>query len=395
MAGMKRFRPILLLFATAAACWTATVAPARDVAPDDSPEALFQSGMSRYNGGDYEGSLEFLSELIKVFGREPELRERMDLAMFAKACALYNLERHEDAVKAFEQLLKEFPKTKYADEAVYRIALCDQQLDDLSAAIAAFQRLLRDYPSSPFAEDSAFQIGFCHLSLEDNAAAAAAFADFQERFPNSRLAPQAAAYRARALFDDDKPLDAIAVLRESEARPRPWSVVTFCNFLAFEIGDALFDEGEYDDALTAYRRVKTRKAILRNLRDELSALEAEKAALDRRPVSAQTMSAQFRAARYLSREIAQHRDLLSQLEAMPDYDEGLYHRIGRCYFNTDRYWPARVAFARVVGIATDPDVKEAAHFDLILCISRLRRFDDLLVEADAYLSTYDPKGQWE
>ena len=395
MGAMKRIRQTFLILAAAAALLAVPAAPARDVAPDDSPEALYQTGMSRYNTGDYETSLEFLSELIRVFGREPELRERIDLAMFAKACALYNLERPEEAQKAFEALLKEFPKTKYADEAVYRIALCCQQTDDLGGAIDAFRRLLREYPSSAFAEDAAFQIGFCHLSQEEHAEAAEAFGEFLGRYPGSRLAPQAGAYRARALFDDGRAMDAIEALKESEARPRPWSVVTFSNFLAFEIGDSLFDDSEYDAALTAYRRVKTRKAILRNLQNELAAREAEKAALDKRPVTPQTMSAHFRAARRLERDIAEHRDLLAQLEGMPDYDEGLFHRIGRCYFNTDRYWPARVAFARVVGVAQDPDIKEAAHFDLILSISRLRRFDDLLVEADAYLSTYDPKGQWE
>ncbi|HOU22587.1 MAG TPA: hypothetical protein PKX16_10250, partial [Kiritimatiellia bacterium] len=82
-------------------------------------------------------------------------------------------------------------------------------------------------------------------------------------------------------------------------------------------------------------------------------------------------------------------------EALPDYDANLYHRIGRCFFNTDRFWEARAAFIRVVAIAQDETVREAGHFDLILAISRLRRFDDLVLEADRYLATYDPAGKWE
>ena len=39
--------------------------------------------------------------------------------------------------------------------------------------------------------------------------------------------------------------------------------------------------------------------------------------------------------------------------------------------------------------------EEAGHFDLILAVSRLRRFDDLVIEADHYLSTYDTEGKWE
>jgi hypothetical protein len=85
----------------------------------------------------------------------------------------------------------------------------------------------------------------------------------------------------------------------------------------------------------------------------------------------------------------------AKLEALPDYDANLYHRIGRCFFNTDRFWEARTAFTRVVAIAQDEAVREAGHFDLILAVSRLRRFDDLVIEADHYLSTYDPTGKWE
>ena len=49
----------------------------------------------------------------------------------------------------------------------------------------------------------------------------------------------------------------------------------------------------------------------------------------------------------------------------------------------------------MVAIAQDEAVREAGHFDLILAISRLRRFTDLTIEADHYLATYDTTGKWE
>ena len=90
-------------------------------APDDSPAALFQSGMSRFVSGDYENSVQYLEQLVKVFGKEPELRTQIDLAMYARACALYNLSRWADAIKAFEEYSTQFPESKFADEAIFRI----------------------------------------------------------------------------------------------------------------------------------------------------------------------------------------------------------------------------------------------------------------------------------
>ena len=238
-------------------------AAAQEEAPDDSPQALYQSGMSRFLAGDFANSVEFLEELVKVFGKEPELQTQIDLAMYARACALYNLERHADSIKAFDEYIAQFPESKFADEAQFRIGSAQQQLEEYELAIAAYQKLRSTYPRSAFSEDALYQTAICRLIQEQSALAAAAFQDFMQLYPDSLLWGQAGAFRARALFDDGKAADAIGVLEEIEKRPRTWSVITYCNFLAFEIGDFMFDDTEYELALKAYRRVKPRVALLR------------------------------------------------------------------------------------------------------------------------------------
>jgi tetratricopeptide (TPR) repeat protein len=215
-------------------------------------------------------------------------------------------------------------------------------------------------------------------------------------YPDSLLWSQAGAFCARALFDNGKGTEAIALLETLEKHPRSWSVVSYCNFLAFEIGDFMFDDTEYEQALKAYRRVKTRKALLSHQQSYVQTLEARLAALQSaRPSSTRDIRSRFQEERRLAGDLAQAKEMSAKLEALPDYDANLYHRIGRCFFNTDSYWEARAAFTRVVAIAQDEAVREAGHFDLILAISRLRRFDDLVIEADHYLSAYDPEGKWE
>ena len=370
-------------------------AAAQEEAPDDSPQALYQSGMSRFIAGDFANSVEFLEELVKVFGKEPELQTQIDLAMYARACALYNLKQHTNTIKAFDEYIAQFPESKFADEALFRIGSAQHQLEEYELAIAAYQKLRSTYPRSAFSEDALYQIAICRLIQEQSALAAAAFQDFMQLYPDSLLWGQAGAFRARALFDDGKAADAIGVLEELEKRPRTWSVITYCNFLAFEIGDFMFDDTEYELALKAYRRVKPRVALLRHQQNHLATLEARLAAIQNARPSARDIRSRFQEERRIASELAQAREMAAKLEGLPDYDANLYHRIGRCFFNTDRYWEARVAFTRVVAIATDEKVREAGHFDLILAVSRLRRFEDLLIEADHYLATYDAAGKWE
>ena len=364
-------------------------------APDDSPEALYQSGMSRFLAGDYEHSVEYLQQLVKVFGKEPELRTQIDLAMYAGACALFNLGRSAEAIKAFEEYVAQFPESKFADEALFRIGSAQQQLEEYELAVAAYQKLRSTFPRSAYSEDAMFQIGICRLIQEQSALASAAFRDFMQLYPDSPLWTQAGAFCARATFDEGKGPEAIALLETIEKRPRSWSVITYCNFLAFEIGDFMFDDTEYDQALKAYRRVKTRRALMGHMQNYVRSLEAQLAAVQNARPNPRDIRSRFQEERRVAADLAQAKEMAGKLEALPDYDANLYHRIGRCFFNTDRYWEARTAFTRVVAIAQDEAVREAGHFDLILAISRLRRFDDLVIEADHYLSTYDPEGKWE
>ena len=395
MRGANKRRLFFLATACATALLAVPVQAQEEQAPDDSPEALYQSGMSRFVAGDYEHSVEFLEQLVKVFGKEPELRTQIDLAMYARACALFNLGRSADAIKAFEEYIAQFPESKFADEAMFRIGSAQQQLEEYDAAVAAYQKLQSTYPRSAYSEDAMFQVGICRLIQEQSALAAAAFKDFMQLYPDSPLWTQAGAFCARATFDDGKGSEAIALLEQIEKRPRTWSVITYCNFLAFEIGDFMFDDTEYEQALKAYRRVKTRKALMGHMQTYVRTLEAQLAAIQNARIDTQNLRSRFQEERRLSSDLAQAKEMAGKLEALPDYDANLYHRIGRCFFNTDRYWEARAAFTRVVAIAQDETVREAGHFDLILAISRLRRFDDLVIEADHYLSTYDPEGKWE
>lgn len=385
-------RAVLAILAVSS--FAALPAAAQD-APDDSPEALYQSGMSSFMRNDYERSVEFLDQLVKVFGREPELRTQLDLAMYARACAYYNLQKYEDAIKAFGEYIAQYPESKFADEAHFRIASAHQSLEEYPQAVSAYQTVRSKFPRSPYAEDALYQIGLCHLLEENNPKAAETFKQFMALYPKSPFAGQAGAFAARALFDNDQAAEAVAMLESVEKLQRSWSVVSYCNFLAFEIGDYAYDETDYDLALKAYRRVKPKSAILRHLQSYVAQLDSSVSALRDRPVSPSNFNAHYKELSRLQNELDQARKMLDKLSSLPDYDANLYHRIGRCFFNTDRFWEARTAFQRVVASATDPAVKEAAHFDLILCISHLRRYRDLLVEADSYLATYDSEGKWE
>jgi tetratricopeptide (TPR) repeat protein len=360
-------------------------------AQSDAPDNLYRNGIQHFTSGNYAEAARFFDELLRFFGKEPSLQEQMEGVYYAYGCALYNVGKFAEAIETFKQYADRYPKAKYRDEALYRTAAAHQNLNALDSAIEAYRQLLSAYPASAFAEDAAYQIGMCRLLQNRSADAVQAFREFMKACSASENWGAAGAFAARALFDLGKPAEALAQLQEIEKRPLPWSVVTYANLLAFEIGDTAYDNTDYELALRAYRRVKTRRLLLRKQREAVQTLKAEFEALQKEQSTPGGLSQRFQRERRLSAAVAQAEEMLRKLESLPDYDASLFHRIGRCFFNVDRYWEARIAFQRVAEEAADEALREAAHFDLILSISRLRRFDELIAEADRYLDRYEPE----
>ncbi|OGV46420.1 MAG: hypothetical protein A2X46_09065 [Lentisphaerae bacterium GWF2_57_35] len=358
-------------------------------AQDDSPDTIYRNGIGRFSEGNYAESARLFQELLSKFGQEPALQTEMEGVYYALGCSLYNLGKYPEAVEVYRSYLTRFPTARYRDEAMFRIGTAQQAQEAYDAAIEAYRQLTDQMPNSPYAEDAAFQVGACCLLKTDYDKAAAAFGAFCTAYPASELTGQALLFMSRAYYEGgklDKAVDALAVL---EGRGRRLSNIVYANFLAFEIGDAAYDDTNYELALRAYRRVQTRESLLRLQRRLVGELQTALETFLTGRIDSQAVAERFRKERRLAGDLDQAQSLLQKLETIPDYDAGLFHRIGRCFFNTDRYWEACVAFTRVVKEARDEALREAAHFDLIMVLSRMRRFEDLIGESDRYLARYE------
>jgi len=355
----------------------------------DAPDTLYRRGMGAFSEGNYAQAILAFQELIERFGGEKEMRSDLEKVYYALGCSLYNEMDQQGAITAFDQYVKAYPDARFKDEALFRIGAAHQALQAYEAAIEAYMRLLTELPKSSFAEDAAFQVGICYVGNDDHEKAVQVFQEFTAAYPDSPLFGQAAVILARALFENEKWEAALEALDMMEGQAQGFDQITQANFLAMEIGDMAFDETDYDMALRAYRRVRTRESLMRIQRRVTALYRKELAALLKGQVSgAEAVQAQFRQKNRLKMSLTRAEKVMKKLETMPGYDASLFHRIGRCFFNSDRYWEARVAFTRVVAVAKDKNTREAAQFDLALVLSRQRRFENLIEVANAYLKEF-------
>ena len=355
---------------------------------DDSPEGLYRNGIQRFTAGKHAEAIPYFAQLIEVFGREPSLQVEIENAYYGLGCSYYNTGEYPECVAAFTKMIELFPKARTIDEAYFRMAAAHQMQDNYEEAIKAYQMVTGTFPNSPFAEDSAFYTALAYMATDQSAEAVKAFEVFVTSFPRSDLVPQAMVFMARSYFQGGDYIKALETLEKVGDRTRSLDHIVYANFLAMEIGDVAFDETEYHTALRAFRRVRTNQSMITFQKKLVAAAERMLEESRRATVPPTELARHFRNERRIVASVSTLKQALEKLESTPDYDASLFHRIGRCFYSIDRYWEAYTAYKRVVTEAKDPILQEACHFDLVLVLNRLRRFGELIEEADRYLAAY-------
>jgi|GEM_PF-1111927 outer membrane assembly lipoprotein YfiO len=135
--------------------------------------------------------------------------------LFGLARSLQDKEDYEQAAKTLERLVKDYPKGRHAEEALYRLGLLyANNLHDYKKAIASYQRLIENFPNSNRLAQAYFMIGYHYANdIKDLERARQAYTTFLEKFPNHELVPSVQ-FELKYLGKDISELD---IFREGES----------------------------------------------------------------------------------------------------------------------------------------------------------------------------------
>jgi TolA-binding protein len=102
--------------------------------------------------------------------------------LFERAGKALSDKRYDDAIQAYDQLLKEFPDdARYVKAALYNWGLAYQGKKDWVAAIARFKELADRYPATSDAKDALFQMGASYAEAGNWPTSATIFAQILDR----------------------------------------------------------------------------------------------------------------------------------------------------------------------------------------------------------------------
>jgi tol-pal system protein YbgF len=110
---------------------------------------------------------------------------------YDSALSAYRAGDYQGAVSGFEAFLKRYPRDPLAPNAQYWVGDAWFNLRDFKAAAAAQQALVTSYPDSPKVPDALLNLSSAQLAMGDDAAAKKTLQDLVARFPQTDAADKA------------------------------------------------------------------------------------------------------------------------------------------------------------------------------------------------------------
>lgn len=110
---------------------------------------------------------------------------------YSKAFALLKEGRYPQSITAFENFIKQYPQSKYSDNAQYWLAEANYVSRDYKKALEEFQRLIARFPESTKIPGARLKTGYVYFELKNWSAARDSLQQVIKLFPDTSVAKKA------------------------------------------------------------------------------------------------------------------------------------------------------------------------------------------------------------
>ena len=153
----------------------------------DSTQTLFTDALNRL--GDCLFSSRQFDDAVATYERAIRLGNyATDYALFQQGYALGLLHRYPEKIQKMGQLSSRYPRSDYADDALYETARAHLQLDQNEEAIKMYTRILGQYPNSNKAAKAALELSMTYRTLKQYDKAIQAYKNTIQKYAGSEEA---------------------------------------------------------------------------------------------------------------------------------------------------------------------------------------------------------------
>ena len=140
-------------------------------------DALNRIGDCYFNNRQFTQAISYYSQVSKLQA------SGADYALFQRGYALGLQHKYDEKINVMRELVKRYPKSDYADDAVYETARAQLQKDDERGAILTYESLLSAYPHSVLARKASLERAMLYRNLAQNDMAISAYKQTIEKYP--------------------------------------------------------------------------------------------------------------------------------------------------------------------------------------------------------------------
>ena len=122
-------------------------APGGDVKPQASvpdPDSLYNSGLSYYNGGQYDLAIQSFQDYLRYYGQT----DRASNAQFYVGDSYYLQKNFSKAIAEFDKCIERYPQGNKAATAQLKKGFALIELEEKSAGVRELRSLIDQYPNS-------------------------------------------------------------------------------------------------------------------------------------------------------------------------------------------------------------------------------------------------------
>ena len=351
-------------------------------------DALLKLGLAQQRQGDRDGALETFGSLIDQRDDSPHRLH----GLFERGQVLVELDRHDEARTAFEQVLEQGPESPFAGHAMNHLGALALRDDDFGEAALFFGSAAASLGSGDAAAEALFQQGRALMAARRYDRAENVLSTLLGSYPSHERTPRASALQAVALsrLDGDDEANhqvALAAIERVEARYLGSLEPALRASLWYEKAWCLRELGRHDDAAQTYRRVLDQEPPeqrrVGDVRDhatlELAELEVD--------------AERYQEAATLLRRLERR---TGGSKGEPRLHRQVEYRLGLCEFHLGRHVQAATLLESWLGDEPDAELVPSAQ---LLCAESLLsqgRYDraiehlDRLVEANPGNESYGP-----
>jgi len=204
-------------------------------------DATLRAGDGFFKKNQYDEAIRFYNSAIQ------NRYAGYEYALYQKAIIEGLRNNPQEKLDALESLLKNHPKSEFADDALYQTALTNVEVGRINGAVSSLQQLVRDYPNSPLVNQAYLRLGLITYN-QGNTTAAIEY--YKRIFANNPDPVQAT--------------DALAALKEIyvEDLGDPDGYFSFLNTLpGYNVEDSEKDDLKFDAAESKYENAEYERAV--------------------------------------------------------------------------------------------------------------------------------------